>query len=447
MTRCSDACNTSKDSSAPPTETPMPCTFVHAADIHLDSPMEGLTADAHQAPAVARAAREATFAVLERIVQTCIEVNADFLLLAGDVYDREYRSARAQLHLHGALAKLAEHDVRTFMVHGNHDPASGSLGALDWPDKVVEFGSEEVETREFQTADGDAVTVSGISYRAADERRKLHRLFKQPESSAYHIAMLHCSLASHQGRQSYCECKLADLTERGFDYWALGHVHTRAVLSEQPPCVVYPGNPQGREIRESGPRGCMIVRADAAGRDTRIEFRALDVVRWERDDVSLDGVETLDQAERRLFQQCEQLRAAADDRPVICRLRLTGRTPLFHQLSKPETLRDLTERAREQLTHDEAFVWVEKLETAVRPPVDLDERAREEDLLGEVLRYACSLEDAGEHAQVLSRACAELLEHTRMAKAIDQPDDAEWADILDQARLLCVDLLEPEQPE
>lgn len=425
----------------------MPCTFVHAADIHLDSPMEGLTADANQAPAVARAAREATFAVLDRIVQACIEVNADFLLLAGDVYDREYRSARAQLHLHGALSKLAEHGIRTFMVHGNHDPATGSLKALDWPENVVVFGSEEVETHEFQTAGGDSVTVSGISYRAADERRKLHRLFKQPESSAYHIAMLHCSLASHRALQAYCECTMGDLTGRGFDYWALGHVHTRAVLSDQPPCVVYPGNPQGREIRESGPRGCMIVRADTISRDTRVEFRPLDVIRWEKDDVVLDGVETLDQAERRLLQQCEQLRSAADGRPVICRLRLGGRTPLFHQLCKPETLRDLTERAREQLAHDEAFVWVEKIETAVRPPADLAEREGEGDLLGEVLRYSRSLEEGGERAQVLSRSCAELLEHTRMSRAIDAPDDDEWADILDQARLLCVDLLEPELPE
>ncbi|MFW5802469.1 MAG: metallophosphoesterase family protein [Verrucomicrobiota bacterium] len=424
----------------------MPFTFVHAADIHLDSPMEGLTADANQAPAVANAAREATFAALDRIVQTCIDENADFLLLAGDVYDREYRSARAQLHLHDALSKLAEHDIRTFMVHGNHDPAAGSLGALDWPDKVVVFGSEDVETREFQTAGGDAVTVSGISYRSADERRKLYRLFKPPASRGYHIALLHCSLTSHQGRQTYCECKLENLIERGFDYWALGHVHTRAILSDQPPCVVYPGNPQGREIRETGARGCMVVRANAAERDTQIEFHELDAVRWAKDDVPLDGIETLDQAERRLLQQCECLRAKAEH-SVICRLRLTGRTPLFHQLCKTETLRDLLNRARERMAHEQPFVWVEKIDAAVRPPTDLAERAQEEDLLGEVLRYARSLEETGTHPQALSQACAELLDHTRMSRAIDPPDDEEWSDILDQARMLCVDLLEREQPE
>lgn len=425
----------------------MPFTFVHAADLHLDSPLEGLSADASQTPAVAEAAREATFVALDRLVETCLAEQAEFLVLAGDIYDREYRTARAQLRFRDALVQLASRGIRTFMVHGNHDPALRALKGLSWPEEVTVFGTEEVETREFRTTAGELVTVSGISYRAADERRKLHRMFEKPGCDGYHVAVLHCSLASHRGRASYCECSLEDLAARGFDYWALGHVHTRKVVCTDSPCVVYPGNPQGREIRETGPRGCMVVRADgAARRPPELEFRALDAVRWDQSEVDLSGVETLDKVEDALIRRCGELRDAAE-RDLICRLRLTGRTPLFHDLCKPDTLRDLTDRARQQLTREAPFVWVEKLASAVRPPIDLASRAEEQDLLGEVLRYAASLADSGEPGETLGGTCDELLEHTRMARAVEAPDGGEWADILDQARLLCVDLLETEEAE
>ena len=169
----------------------MAFTFVHAADLHLDSPFEGLTAEAADAPEVARVARGATFEALERIERICVEEGAEFLLLAGDVYDQDYQSASAQLRLHDVLCRLEARAVRSFVIHGNHDPAADKTNSVTWPEAVAVFGCEEVETRAFQTKAGDPVTVSGISYRSAAEKRRLHTHFQCPGQDGFHIALIH----------------------------------------------------------------------------------------------------------------------------------------------------------------------------------------------------------------------------------------------------------------
>lgn len=420
----------------------MAFTFVHAADLHLDSPFEGLGVDSTDSPHVAKAAREATFVALDRIVALCLEREADFLLIAGDVYDRGYRTTRAQLRFRDAVQTLSDAGVQTFVVHGNHDPLSATFEAIDWPEALTVFGSEAVETVSLSARDGTPVTISGISYRDSHEERRLHRKFSRPDTAGYHIAVLHCSLSTHRGRRAYCECELGELTERGFDYWALGHVHTRRILSEQP-YVVYPGNPQSRSVRETGPRGCTVATVTPEHKKTACEFVPTDSVRWERLEVALDTISTLDQAETVAETVVSSALQAAQGRDLVLRLHLTGRTPLHRDLAVSATRDTLLERLRATFSAERPFAWVEQLDVACAPEIDLAKRAEERDLLGEVLRTTQALEQNPERAAILRDACTELLDHNKMSRNVDEPAASEWDDLLADARNLCLDLLQP----
>ena len=349
-----------------------PFSFIHVADLHIDSPFRGVT-EAESAPAgLAEALYASTFGAFDHLIETTLEREADFLLIAGDVYDGQDRSLRAQLRLRDGLAQLDEAGVSSFIVHGNHDPLDSHVSALDWPERAHFFG-RKLETLSATGRDGATLAaVSGISYRSREESRNLAREFSRQGTELHQIGLLHCNVEGSAGHENYAPCTLADLRAADLDYWALGHVHTRNILSEAP-WVVYPGNTQGRSIREQGPRGCYLVQVDEAGRAT-LEFVALDAVRWAELDVAVDDVETIDALERHLREAIDGLADEAEDRAVVCRVRLIGRGALHGELRREQAIEQLQERLRERLAGRDPFVWVQRLSAATQPVVDLEER-------------------------------------------------------------------------
>ena len=89
----------------------MTLRFVHAADLHLDSPFTGIRATAPEN--VAQALYSATFDSYQNIVDLCISERVDALLVAGDIYDgRGPQSARpALLHRWFAQSGLRGYPV------------------------------------------------------------------------------------------------------------------------------------------------------------------------------------------------------------------------------------------------------------------------------------------------------------------------------------------------
>jgi DNA repair exonuclease SbcCD nuclease subunit len=229
------------------------------------------------------------------------------------------------------------------------------------------------------------------------------------------------------------------------DYWALGHVHTRAILSESP-WAVYPGNIQGRSIREQGARGCYHVRVDEGGRVT-LEFVPLDVVRWSELQVAIDRLETIDALERAVVETVEKASAGAGGRAVVCRVSIVGRGPLHADLRRRGSAEQLLERVRERFSAEDSFVWVERLAIASRPEVDLAECMGRQDLLAEVLATAKEYRDGpGGSGPLFEEALAALWENSRVAKAqVERPTDDQVEAILQEAELLCLDLLEGEE--
>ena len=238
--------------------------FVHAADLHLDSPFTGLKA---AAPAdVANALYHATFDAYENIINLCISEQVDALLVAGDVFDGADRSLRAQLKFVEGLKKLDTQGIRSFVCHGNHDPLDGWQARLDYPPGCRRFGPEWEAVPVFE--DPDRALIHGISYRKRDVTENLALRLGNVDPGPFSIGLGACQRweQRHGDTRAYAPCSLDDLAQSGVDYWALGHVHTRQVLNEQGPTVVYPGNPQGRHPNETGVRGVYLVEVDDGGK-------------------------------------------------------------------------------------------------------------------------------------------------------------------------------------
>ncbi len=285
-----------------------PWCFVHAADLHLDTPFQGLHSTA---PDVARRLADASLEAFDNVVSLAVERRARFVVLAGDIYDGPVRGLRAQIRFRRGLERLSEEGISAFVAHGNHDPIDTGWSAVrSWPRLVHIFGAQRPSV-ERVVLDGEQVaTVQGISYPRRDVQENLSLLFEKPVGPGPHIGVLHCNvsgagLGTHAGRPAgsagwsahadYSPCSLADLTSRGLDYWALGHVHTRCVLAggAGEPFVVYPGNTQGRSpaAPERGAKGAMVVHADGS-QILDVEFVPCDAVRFA--DVEIDLADAAD---------------------------------------------------------------------------------------------------------------------------------------------------------
>ncbi|MFL5321110.1 MAG: exonuclease SbcCD subunit D [Myxococcaceae bacterium] len=340
-------------------------SFIHAADLHLDSPFRGLAAHG----ALRDKLQRATFDAFHRIVSLAISEKAAFVVLAGDLFDERDRSVRARLHLRDELVRLHEAGISSFIVHGNHDPLSGDSKALGLPPSVKVF-TERWEEAGVERNGELLCRVQGISYPREKVTEDLSRHFKR-QGPEFTVGLLHCNLGD-PSHANYAPCTVDDLGARELDYWALGHVHTRAehVLSPAG-LAVYPGNPQGRHVNEAGPRGCVAVTVKDGRPATR--FVPLDVVRWHRLDADVSEVRTLDALEAAVEEVIDQSCVGPDLVAHACRVMLTGRGPMHRELSPPQALKEMEERLRESLARRSPPVLLESLRQGTRPELNLGE--------------------------------------------------------------------------
>lgn len=390
--------------------------FIHAADLHLDSPFKGLSG---LPSAIRGPLRESTFDALTRLVGLAISERVDFVLVAGDVYDAADRSLRAQLRFQRAVETLAERRIPVYAVHGNHDPDDGRKAALRWPDSVRFFSSAEAEC--FAVTDplrGDLACVHGWSYPSASVTDNPLSRYGSPRPGLFNIGLLHANADGDPDHDNYAPCSVKELVRSGMDYWALGHIHTRRVLNDSPP-VVYPGNLQGRSVRETGAKGCYIVDVAESGA-TSLGFRPVDAVRWFTIDVSIEGMTGEQELRDRLEERMRECEEEAEGRPSIVRFRLQGRGPLHRTLSRPGPVRELTEEFRElQRRRAEAeegapFVWIESVHVRSAPEFDLRLAASRNGFLGDLLQLSDRL--AGNGAELQSfceESLAPLLSHPK----------------------------------
>lgn len=349
--------------------------FIHAADIHLDSPLRGLSAREGAPAELIRAASRRAF---ENLVQLCLDESVDFLLIAGDLYDGDWPDFSTGLFFNQQMRLLRDAGIPVYLISGNHDAQSKLTKSLNPPENVHLFSTKKAETK---TLHGHPVSIHGQSFATPSVQENLALGYPEPVENTFNIGLLHCSVGDSPDHGTYAPCALTDLRDRQYNYWALGHIHIPQVISTAPH-IVYSGNIQGRHARETGERGCYFVNVSDDLEITEHRFHALDEIRWEHIKVSLDDISEESAAIEKIRLSLSGVQSAASPRLVCVRLTITGVTSLhsdFHT-DPAHWLAQLHD-----LTADLGGLWLEKLKLETRPPIDLETLASQSDLTAQIL--------------------------------------------------------------
>ena len=413
--------------------------FVHAADLHLDSPFKGVRAIAPED--VANALYDATFKAYDNIIGLCISERVDALLVAGDVYDGADRSLRAQRKFLEGIEKLHKAGIRSFVCHGNHDPLDGWEARLAYPRSCTRFGAEFNAVPVFDDDPARAV-VQGVSYPTREVRENLLPGLNAVDPDAFSVGLMHANVDNNPDHDQYAPCTLKSLVESDINYWALGHIHSSKVLNAREPTVVYPGNPQGRHRDEAGPRGVYLVNVEDDG-NIDLDFRAVDTVRWERVTVDIGAFETEQEVLDTLHDEMQSLLETADGRPVTTCTTLTGRGELNRFLRQPNVLNDLVDDINGVWANRSPFLWCAQIENASAPAFDREARLAGSDFLAEVLRAATNGGTAPELQERLRGGLSDLYQHHRYRRYLSDatPSQEELASLIGEAEAMTVNLL------
>ncbi len=415
-------------------------SFVHTADLHIDSTFKGISEINDR---ISSELISATFKTFNRIVDLCIEKQATFLLITGDIYDGTDRSLRAQLRFLDGLKRLSEADIQAFIVHGNHDPLDGWSANLDWPKNVHIFKGNTIETISVIKDGEEIAKISGTSFPKRKIEKNLAKEFpKIPKSGKdlFTIGMLHCNVGTNTGHEPYASCSLQDLISKNFDYWALGHVHSRTILNDAHPLIVYPGNPQGLNPKEIGCRGCYLISVDVNG-ETETEFFPMDSIRWFVEELSINSLDTEQKLIFEISNSIELVRKNAEGRSSICRIVLTGRGNLYPAIARKGFLDEILQEVRDCEEGETQFVWVESLINKTKPEVDRKQLLERRDFIGDLARsFEESYRDK-QQRENLKEFLDPLIESPSGRKFLESYDDEEFIEILRRAEAICLDEL------
>ncbi len=414
----------------------MSVRFVHAADLHLDAPFSGVDATD---PRVRDALVASTLDALDALVDVCLTSGAEFLVLAGDVYNQSDTFLRTEFAFRTACERLAAGGVRVFIARGNHDPASGRSSGLSVPDGVHVFSEREVERVPF-FRDGELVcAIYGRSFRTAAETANIALGFERDPADPLAVGVLHANVGGRPGHEPYAPCSLDDLRAARMDYWALGHIHKPEVLLEHPQ-IAYSGSTQGLDPSDRGLRGCRVVTLGPDGASA--EFVPTASVLWDAAAVDIGALDGMDDLRLALGEAVERVRASAAGLPAIVRIDVTGRGEIHDALQRPAVLADLLADIRATGLGTEPWVWVDRVADHTRPGIDLDELRVGQDFAADLVCLADGLL-ADEQA---------LLEFTdRIARpvlgALDLGDvpDLDAREVLLRARDMALDRLLAEE--
>jgi exonuclease SbcD len=416
-------------------------SFIHTADLHLDSPFSAMSLNHPEMASVMRSASMEAFA---KVIDLCLGKAVDFLLVAGDTYDGADRSLRAQVMFRDGLKKLHDAGIRAFIVHGNHDAMDTWSTTLDWPGRVHIFKGQ-LETVDVEREGAMLARIQGISYPHREERRNLSQLFSRT-GPMFHIGLLHANVGSDTGHEPYAPCSMEDLLRSGMDYWALGHVHRTRLMHQGPRWAVYPGNTQGRNIRETGEKGCVLVTV-SDDMEAKIELHETASLRWILHDLPIRNLVSEQDLLKALDEVCRDLSENGAECPAIVRLILSGSGPLFGFLRKPNMLTDLLEITHETGMSYSPFVWVEQIETRIGPQLDMDLLKQGGDFMGELLRCSGELAESPGFEETMREELSSLFDDPKVRRFVEIPDAQELKDLLKQAEGICAEGLQSEEAD
>jgi DNA repair exonuclease SbcCD nuclease subunit len=397
--------------------------FLHAADIHLDSPLRGLS---RYEGAPVEALRNATRRALENLVQTAIELEVQFVVIAGDLYDGDWKDYNTAQFLVRQMSRLDKAGIPVVTISGNHDAQSKLTRQLNLPPNVRALSVTQPETVRFSHLN---VAIHGQGFEQAEVTHDLTQHYPGPEKGWFNLGLLHTSADGREGHARYAPCTVEALKGHGYDYWALGHIHKREVLCDQP-YVVFPGNIQGRHIREEGAKGVSLVTVDD-GRVTELQHLPVDVVRWARLTLDLEGASDSEEVLASVRSALEEASRSSGDRLLAARVELTGQAPV-HAVLAADTER-WTQEVRALGTQSVREVWIEKVRFLGGASLANEECHERNEVLSSILSGVERLYQETEEIESLGRELFEKLE-SKLPR--------EWKDEQDGLKLTSLEFLQ-----
>jgi DNA repair protein SbcD/Mre11 len=406
--------------------------FIHTADIHLDSPLHRL--EAYEGAPVAEI-RQASRRAFENLIDLAVAESVNFVLIAGDLFDGDWKDYHTGLYFITQMHRLKTAGIPVFIVSGNHDAAGQMTHSLPYPETVHVFSSKTPETR---TLDDLKVAIHGQSFANPTVTDNLALGYPEPVKGYVNIGLLHTSLTGREGHETYAPCTLEDLQTRGYDYWALGHVHQFEIAGLDPP-VVFSGCIQGRHARETGIKGSVVVTM-SDGSPPEIVHQPLDVIRWTQLTVNLEDVGTLQAGLDRFVDALAEQVHRHDPLPLVVRASFTGKTEAHAQIAGDleywkEALRSAA------IAHFGDRVWIAKVTVATHmhsregleamDPGPLRELAR---LVAEIKADKDLLDTLGHELTGLFRKLP--AEYRQDNGALDPANPAQLRQIVNQAHAL-----------
>jgi DNA repair protein SbcD/Mre11 len=393
--------------------------FMHCADLHLDSPFKGL---ARLPEGLFKRLFESTFLSFERLVRIAVSEQVDFVIIAGDLYDSGQRSLKAQSFLKHCFEKLQTHNIDVFIIHGNHDPLDGQWVKLDWPENVHFFDGHDIQSVYYEKEGERVACIHGFSYETAAVTDDRTTLFPEKKDGLYHIGVLHGQADGYSGHSPYAPFLVSELLKKGYDYWALGHIHKRMDLHDEPP-IRYSGNIQGRHAGETGQKGGYVVKLNAGHQESH--FFATSDIEWHEALITLDNLDSMQD----LLTTCKKVKEEfrTSGKGVLLRIKLSGRTALYQNLLDGSFLEDLLEI----LSEDDAlssFVHVVSIKNEARAALAEEIQLKQSGFFKEVI-------DCIQDELQIEEALSELTAH-RLARRYASFTAEDWADIKQQAEEL-----------
>lgn len=372
--------------------------FIHAADLHIDSPMRGL--GAYEGAPVQRL-HGATRQALIALVDLAISEQVAFVLYASDIFDGDWADFHTGQFFREQNVRLVNAGILVFIVKGNHDAESQITKVLPKVQGVHVFDHKRCETVELPEL---RVALHGQSFKQRAVTDDLAQHYPPAKPDWFNVGLLHtCLTPDTSGHLPYAPTAIATLASKGYHYFALGHVHERRVVREESPRIVFPGNLQGRRVSEAGSKGCELVTVRDG--DVQSQHVSLERVRWHRIDIDADGLDNIDAFAKRCVEQLHNALAETPEPLHAVRVTVRGRSEIARlEAAQRGTIDAAVRAAAQDLQGIDA--WIENVELDVHVPADREALVARDDALSEVVRLVDEL--ARDDATLLSWAQAQL---------------------------------------
>jgi DNA repair exonuclease SbcCD nuclease subunit len=412
--------------------------FIHTADLHLDTPFKGLS---NWNSDLASRLKDATFNSFKRIIELCVSEDVDFLVISGDIFDSQIKSLSAQLKFAGELKKLSDLGIPTYFICGNHDPLNSWLDTLEMPKNVIRYDGRKVEHFTFMKNDKPLVDIYGISFKNKTVNKNLAKEYQRGENaSPISIALLHGTIGTQSLHENYAPFSMNDIVNKGFDYWALGHIHKREIIKGSDPAVVYPGNPQGRDFGETGAKGCYLIELDE-NKPPNIKFLPTQLIRFEEIRIDITGENKINRLPEMFQESISSLEDYDENTSYILRGSIIGRTILHSELNKPGEIETLISDLNEGQLDQSTFTWIDKIILETKPEIN-EQRIKEgSDFSADLLKLIDGYEHDTKKLTALFNLIDENFSSASAKRELSELSDEERSKILERSKWMLLDQL------